>query len=121
MLDAGYSLPTHDSRFTICPYSVRNDFTGFAIAALIARKLTVANAISKAAIPAVRNTHHSIFILYAKTWSQLFMVIHAIGNAMNTATKTSFRKSRDSNTTIPCTEAPKTLRTPISFTLLSAV
>ena len=46
---------------TIKPfYSVRNDFTGLAKAALIAWKLTVSNAIINAAMPAVGNTHHAI-------------------------------------------------------------
>src|SRR3954468_24197298 len=38
-------------------HSVRNDFTGFAIAALIAWKLIVANAMMIASSPAARNIH----------------------------------------------------------------
>ena len=41
-------------------YSVRNDFTGFAIAAFIAWKLIVTKAITAARIPAVINIHHGI-------------------------------------------------------------
>jgi hypothetical protein len=44
------------------PYSVRRLFTGLAIAALIAWKLTVINAISNAARPAAINIHHEILI-----------------------------------------------------------
>src|SRR4030095_7209863 len=43
-------------------YSVRNDFTGFAIAAFSAWKPTVANAIITAIIPAIINTHQPMLI-----------------------------------------------------------
>ena len=57
----------HFSQLTIhaAAHSVRSDFTGFAIAAFIAWKLTVINAINKAVIPAKANTHHSITVLYS--------------------------------------------------------
>ena len=45
------------SRFTTHDYSVRNDFTGLATAALIAWKLTVINAINTTNIPAPANIH----------------------------------------------------------------
>ena len=49
----------HHSQF----YSVLKLFTGFAIAAFIAWKLTVINAINKARIPAIANTHQLILPL----------------------------------------------------------
>jgi hypothetical protein len=49
-----------DSRY----YSVLKLFTGFAIAAFIAWKLTVINAIRTAAMPAIKNIHQLISILY---------------------------------------------------------
>ena len=54
-------------------YSVRNDFTGFAIAALIAWKLIVTDAITKAATAAAVNTIHPIFILKAKSCNHWFI------------------------------------------------
>lgn len=45
---------------TVTTHSVRNDFTGFAIAAFIDWKLIVNNAISNAATPATIKTHHPI-------------------------------------------------------------
>jgi len=44
-------------------YSVRNDFVGFAIAALIAWKLTVNKVIASAASAAITKTCHPILIL----------------------------------------------------------
>lgn len=52
-------LRTHNSRLA---YSVRNDFTGLAIAALIAWKLTVIIAITIAMTPASINIHQPILI-----------------------------------------------------------
>jgi len=43
-------------------YSVLKLFTGFAIAAFIAWKLMVNNAMAIAIIPAIANIHHPIFI-----------------------------------------------------------
>ena len=45
-------------------HSVRNDFTGFATAAFIAWKLIVNTAISIAIMPADKNIHQLILILY---------------------------------------------------------
>ena len=52
-------------------YSVLNDFAGFVIAALIAWKLTVINAIKIAVAPAIKNAVHPIFILNAKSCNHL--------------------------------------------------
>ena len=52
-------LTIHHSRF----YSVLKLFTGFAIAAFIACRHTVSNAIKRAIAPAITNTHHVIEIL----------------------------------------------------------
>lgn len=46
-------------------YSVRRLFTGLAMAALIAWKLTVSNAINKAVIPAIANTDQLMVVRYA--------------------------------------------------------
>src|SRR4030095_5973487 len=102
-------------------YSVRNDFIGLAIAAFISWKLTVNNAINKVHRPAMRNMVQLIFILYAKSSSHLFIHHHAIGKAMTAATNVSFKKSFDNKVTTFGTEAPKTLRTPISLILRSAM
>src|SRR6188474_2067770 len=102
-------------------HSVLKDFTGLAIAAFIAWKLTVNNAISKVHRPAIRNTVQLILILYAKSSSHLFIHHHAIGKAMKAATNVSFKKSFDNKVTTFGTEAPKTLRTPISLILRSAI
>ena len=45
-------------------YSVRNDFTGLAIAAFIAWKLTVNKVITKAPEPAAAKIHHDIPVRY---------------------------------------------------------
>ena len=44
-------------------YSLRRFFTGFAIAAFIAWKLTVINAIAMVIKPAIANTHQLILVL----------------------------------------------------------
>ena len=52
----------HNFMFASMPisYSVLKLFTGFAIAAFIALKLIVTNAINKATKPAATNIHHSM-------------------------------------------------------------
>ena len=47
-------------------YSVLRLFTGLAVAALMALKLMVMNAISNASMPAMPNTHQFTTILYSK-------------------------------------------------------
>jgi len=76
-------------------YSVLNDFIGFAIAALIASKLTVMKAVSKTNIPATVNIHQEICVRYAKSSSHLFITYHATGIAITLANKTSFKKFPD--------------------------
>ena len=44
----------------IITHSVRNDFTGFASAAFIAWKLTVASVINRAILPVIIKTHNDI-------------------------------------------------------------
>ena len=59
-------LTTHDSRFTIHDsrsHSLLKLFTGFATAALIAWKLTVASVINKAPDPAMINIHQDMVVL----------------------------------------------------------
>src|ERR1700722_371915 len=99
----------HDS------YSVLKLFTGFATAAFIAWKLIVTNATITASIPANAKIHQLIFILYAKFCNQLFITNHASGEAITNEMKMSLIKSFDKRKTILLTDAPSTLRTPISF------
>src|SRR6476660_7749037 len=101
-------------------YSVLKLFTGFDIAAFIALKLTVTNATRRAATPAIKNTHQLIEILYSKFCSHLFIAHHATGNATRADIIMSFKKSLDNMLTIALTDAPSTLRIPISFVRCSA-
>ena len=96
-------------------YSARRLFTGLAMAALTAWKLMVNNAISAARIPASKKATHDTPMRYAKSCSHLSIANHATGNAIKAAIATSFKKSLDNNATILDTEAPSTLRMPISF------
>ena len=96
-------------------YSVLKLFTGLAIAAFIASKLIVKNAINIEANPASANTHHDKFVRYAKSCSHLSIPYHASGAAITNAINTSFIKSIDNKLTILETLAPSTFRTPISF------
>src|SRR5215204_5009378 len=96
-------------------YSVRKLFIGLAIAALIAWKLIVVNAISNADAPAKINIHQPILTLNAKSCSQEFIAHHANGKAMTADNKISLRKLFDNNRTILEIEAPRTFLTPISF------
>src|SRR3982751_76397 len=81
-------------------YSVLNAFTGFCTTALMTWVLMVMNAINTAVNPASANTHQSIFILYAKSCSQLCIANQQIGIASTSANKISFRKSVDNKTNI---------------------
>src|SRR5262245_43114672 len=102
-----------------CLYSVLRDFTGFATAALTAWTPMVKNAIKIANDPARINTHHAIEMRYAKSCSHLFMKYHANGAAMNNATITNLKKSLVNNCTMAGSEAPNTLRIPISLVRLT--
>src|SRR5664279_2915142 len=63
-------------------YSVLKLFTGFAIAAFIAWKLTVINAMMIEAIPPIRNSHQLISILNVKFCNHRFIKYHANGVAI---------------------------------------
>ena len=52
---------------------------------------------------------------YAKSCNHLFMVNHAIGTAITVATATNFAKLFANKIVTDVTEAPNTLRMPISF------
>src|ERR1700694_2098683 len=108
-------LTIHDN------HSVLKLFTGFAIAAFIAWKLTVSKAINKAPIPATPKTHQLMVIRYAKLCNHLFITHQATGNAMHDAMNTSFKNSFESICVTCVTLAPSTLRIPISFVRCSAV
>src|SRR6478672_12807350 len=105
-------LTDHPSRF----HYVLKDFTGLATPAFIAWKPTVNTAISSAKIPDTKNIHQLIDTLYAKSCSHLCMAHHAIGKAITEETSTSFKKSIESIPAIVLTDAPNTLRIPISLT-----
>src|SRR5258706_11020768 len=102
-------------------YSVRNELTGLAIAALMAWKLTVNKATASATNPAAINIHQPIVILYAKSSNHLCINHHASGKANTAEIITSLRKSFDNMETILVTVAPSTFLTPISFVLCSAI
>src|SRR6185503_1027119 len=108
------SEPIHNSPLTI-HYSVRSDFTGLAIAAFNALRPTVANATNKANAPAMTNTHQYIFVRYAKSFNQLFIIHQATGIARTDAINTSLTKTFDNIVTSPVTEAPTTSRMTISL------
>src|SRR5687768_2198487 len=90
--------------FLLLNYSVLKLFTGLAIAAFIAWKLIVNNAINNAIAPAAANTHQLILILYAKSSSHLFINHQDRGTAMNTDIIIRMMKFLASIKTIPCTE-----------------
>src|SRR3546814_1951640 len=58
---------------------------------------------------------------YTKSSSHLLMAHQAMGDAMTTATSTNFIKSVDNIATMPDTDAPSTLRMPISLVRWKAV
>ena len=96
-------------------HSVLKLLTGFALAAFIAWKLIVAKAITTASNPAAKNIHQLILIRYAKSFNQLCIMYDATGVAITRDIKTSFTKSFESINTMFDTDAPSTLRMPISF------
>src|SRR5690606_31870239 len=102
-------------------YSSLKLSTGFAAAARMACQLTVSNAITTAAKPATANIHHWMSMRYAKSSSHLSIAHQAMGEAMTTATNTSLTKSIDSIDTISDTDAPSTLRMPISLVRWKAI
>lgn len=75
-------------------HSLLKLLTGFAIAAFIASKLTLANAVMTEAIPPAKNIHQLKWILNAKFCSHLFMKYQATGveikNAMVMSHTNSF-------------------------------
>src|ERR1041384_1543739 len=107
--------------WTMVVYSVRKLFTGFLNAALIAWKLTVANAMNIAATPATANTHHCIVTRYGKSCSHVCIAQYDNGAAKTNAISTSFKKFLESNPVILLTDAPNSLRTPISLIRFSAI
>ncbi len=102
-------------------YSSRKLSTGFATAARMACQLTVSNAMTTATTPANANIHHWISIRYTKSSSHLFIAHQATGEAMKMAKHTNCTKSFESRVTMPATEAPSTLRMPISLVFCWAV
>src|ERR1700741_4963033 len=94
-------------------YSALKLFTGLAIATFIAWKLTVINAISRAAMAAIKYIHQLISVLYAKSCSHLVIAQYDNGKAIKQAINTSFKNSLESILETCITLAPTTLRIPI--------
>ena len=102
-------------------YSILKLFTGFATAAFIDCKQTVINAIAIAINPGNASIHHSIFIRYAKSSSQVFIANQATGMAMIVAMATNCIKFLPNIIVTEATEAPNTFLIPISFTRCAVV
>ena len=65
--------------------------------------------------PVTAKTHQLSEVRYTKSCNQLFIAHQASGNAIRKATNTKAMKSFDNNVTNCVTDAPNTLRTPISL------
>src|SRR5688572_31469643 len=72
-------------------------------------------------IPAAIKNMNDISIRYAKSCSHFVNAHQATGEAMIKEITTSMINSFDNKLTMPVTDAPTTLRTPMSFVLLSAM
>lgn len=101
--------------FFVNIYSIRKLFTGLAKAAFIICALIVSNTIKVIKNPAIAKSHQFILVRSAKFCNHLFMLRNASGVVMIKANNTSNRKSLDTSAIICKTDAPKILRTPISF------
>src|SRR6476469_1383214 len=97
-------------------YSLLKLLTGLDNAALIACVLMVIKAMMTAMNAAAMNIHQAKLIRYAKSFNQLFIIYHAIGNATIAAIATNFKKSLTTSVTTLDTLAPSTFLMPISFT-----
>src|SRR4051812_8898443 len=96
-------------------YSVRKLFTGFVMATLIAWKLIVTMAMINAATPADIKMNGLMLIRYAKSCNHLLAAHHATGDTMTMAITISNTKSFDTSEATCKTDAPNTLRIPISL------
>src|SRR6185503_15518464 len=81
----------------------------------------VNNVISITDSPAITNTKGVMLMRYAKPCSQLCIIHHDTGNAINKEMPTSFKKSFDNIVVMLVTDAPTTFLIPISFLLFCAV
>ena len=72
-------------------------------------------ATDNAIIPANAKIHQLMSILYAYTFSHLFIAYHAKGVAISIEINTNLMKSFDNKATMLVTSAPNTLRIPISL------
>src|ERR1700712_4323397 len=119
MSGSGYALTLYSVFYIIFIqefyYSVLKLFIGLAIAAPNAWKPTVNSAIKIASTPDIAYIHQGRLVRYAKPSNQLCMAIPVTGTAITKPTLTNTRKSFDNVKTKLFTEAPNTLRTPISF------
>src|SRR5579859_2181354 len=96
-------------------HSVLKLFTGFARAVLIVLAHNIASETRNIKAPPIGNIHQLKDVRYAKFCSHAFAAYHAMGMAIIKATTTRLKKSFDSNETSWVTDAPTTLRMPISF------
>ena len=91
------------------------------MAAFIAWKLTLINAITMDAIPPIKNKHQLNSILYAKFSSHLCMKYHAIGVAIANAIMISNTNSFVNKYTMFDAVAPNTFLMPTSLIRCSAM
>jgi hypothetical protein len=96
-------------------YSDRREFEGFTNAALSDRYPTVNIAMKRVAANPIRKVSGPIVILYANPSRNLFITYHDRGAARKNPIRISRRYSFEKSNTILSTDAPSTLRTPISF------
>ena len=121
MSSAVISLTAHCYLFIVKSYSLRKESTGLATAARMDWKLMVNQAISRAMPPAIKKVLAPNEIRYSKSASHSFIRKYATGIATSRAINTSFVKSLEKLTTRLLTDAPITLRIPISLVRCSAV
>ncbi len=100
-------------------YSCLNAFVGFAVAALKDRKLIDSHATINTNAPAIKNRIGLITACNVKFCCHLCIKYHVIGVATMSATTINRTNSRAIKMTTLATDAPNTLRTPISFVLRS--
>ena len=123
-----YDFVISDSSFTnfsnaSCQtdYSLLKLFTGLAIAALIAWKLTLINAMMMDPIPAIKNKPQLNSILYAKFSSHLCIKYHASGVAIAKAIMIRNTNSFENKYTMFDAVAPNTFLIPTSLILCTAI
>ena len=95
-------------------YSYRNAVIGRSFAAIADSEPTVIHAITKAKVVATANGNIDKSMRYTKLFSHSCIMKYAAGQAMILAINTCFENSLLIKITISNTDAPNTLRMPIS-------